>query len=127
MLKEALGKSGLSQRLLYKVFVPVRQALFVVTLLLIATILTLFTYNYLNPQNVFLKICAVIIPFSFYLEFADKIVNYIIRKTVKPKILPRFNFSKTIDENNKTYVVMPTIISSLCLIIYLKNKSEEII
>lgn len=113
LLKEALGKSGLSQRLLYKVFVPVRQALFVVTLLLIATILTLFTYNYLNPQNVFLKICAVIIPFSFYLEFADKIVNYIIRKTVKPKILPRFNFSKTIDENNKTYVVMPTIISSL--------------
>ena len=113
LLKEALGKSGLSQRLLYKVFVPVRQALFVVTLLLIATILTLFTYNYLNPKNVFLKICAVIIPFSFYLEFADKIVNYIIRKTVKPKILPRFNFSKTIDENNKTYVVMPTIISSL--------------
>ena len=113
LLKEALGKSGLSQRLLYKVFVPVRQALFVVTLLLIATILTLFTYNYLNPQNVFLKICAVIIPFSFYLEFADKIINYIIRKTVKPKILPRFNFSKTIDENNKTYVVMPTIISSL--------------
>ncbi|MGN1013119.1 MAG: glucoamylase family protein [Clostridia bacterium] len=113
LLKEALGKSGLSQRLLYKVFVPVRQALFVATLLLIAIILTIFTYNYLNPQNVFLKICGVIIPFSFYLEFADKIVNYIIRKTVKPKILPRFNFSKTIDENNKTYVVMPTIISSL--------------
>ena len=113
LLKEALGKSGLSQRLLYKVFVPIRQYLFVVTLLLIAISLTIFTYNIINPQNLFLKISAVIIAFSFYLELADKVVNYIIRKLVKPKILPRFNFSKTIDEKNKTYVVMPTIISSL--------------
>ena len=113
LLKEALGKSGLSQRLLYKVFVPIRQYLFVATLLLIAISLTIFTYNIINPQNLFLKISAVIIAFSFYLELADKVVNYIIRKLVKPKILPRFNFSKTIDEKNKTYVVMPTIISSL--------------
>src|SRR5699024_3605165 len=106
-------KSGLSQRLLYKVFVPIRQYLFVATLLLISISLTIFTYNIINPQNLFLKISAVIIAFSFYLELADKVVNYIIRKLVKPKILPRFNFSKTIDEKNKTYVVMPTIISSL--------------
>lgn len=113
LLQEALGKSGVSQRLLYKVFVPIRQLLYIVTLLLTAAVLTVVTYNHLNPANLFLKICAVIISFAFYLELADKVVNYIIRKTVKPKILPRFNFSKTVDENNKTYVVMPTIISSL--------------
>ncbi len=113
LLKEALGKSGLSQRLLYKVFVPIRQPLFVITLLLIASVLTVFTYNIINPENLFLKISAVIIAFSFYLELADKLVNYFIRKLVKPKILPRFNFSKTIDDKNKTYIVMPTIISSL--------------
>ena len=113
LLKEALGKSGLSQRLLYKVFVPIRQPLFVITLLLIASVITVFTYNIINPENLFLKISAVIIAFSFYLELADKLVNYFIRKLVKPKILPRFNFSKTIDDKNKTYIVMPTIISSL--------------
>ncbi len=135
LLKEALGKSGLSQRLLYKVFVPIRQFLFIATLLLIASALTIFTYNIVNAQNLFLKICTVIISFSFYLEFADKIVNYFIRKTVKPKILPRFNFSKNVDDKNKTYVVMPTIISSLdkldkmiekMEVTYLANKSKNI-
>ena len=135
LLKEALGKSGLSQRLLYKVFVPIRQFLFIATLLLIASALTIFTYNIINAQNLFLKICTVIISFSFYLEFADKIVNYFIRKTVKPKILPRFNFSKNVDDKNKTYVVMPTIISSLdkldkmiekMEVTYLANKSKNI-
>lgn len=135
LLKEALGKSGLSQRLLYKVFVPIRQFLFIATLLLIASALTIFTYNIINAQNLFFKICTVIISFSFYLEFADKIVNYFIRKTVKPKILPRFNFSKNVDDKNKTYVVMPTIISSLdkldkmiekMEVTYLANKSKNI-
>ena len=135
LLKEALGKSGLSQRLLYKVFVPIRQFLFIATLLLIASALTIFTYNIVDAQNLFLKICTVIISFSFYLEFADKIVNYFIRKTVKPKILPRFNFSKNVDDKNKTYVVMPTIISSLdkldkmiekMEVTYLANKSKNI-
>src|SRR5699024_5084547 len=58
-----------------------------------------------------------------------------IRKTVKPKILPRFNFSKNVDDKNKTYVVMPTIISSLdkldkmiekMEVTYLANKSKNI-
>lgn len=135
LLKEALGKSGTSQRLLYNVFVPIRQALFVITILLLATVLTVFTYRAIEPQNLFLKISAVVISFTFYLEFIDKLINYIIRKTVKPKILPRYNFSKTVDANNKTYVVMPTIISSLdkldrmiekMEVTYLANKSENI-
>ncbi len=113
LLKEALGKSGLSQRLLYNVFVPIRQPLFVLVLLLSSLIGTIYTFKAINPTNLFLKIACAIVSFSFYLELADKVVNYIIRKLVKPKILPRYNFSKTVDENNKTYVVMPTIISSL--------------
>lgn len=113
LLQEALGKSGLSQRLLYKTFVPVRQHLFILTLLMLATIATFFTYRAINPTNVIFKISCVIIAFSFYLEVADKIVNFIIRKMVRPKILPRFNFSKGVDSNNKSYIVMPTIISSL--------------
>ena len=113
LLQEALGKSGLKQRLLYKVFVPIRQYLFIFTLLLIATAGTIVGYKIANPQNWFLKFCAVLIFFTFCLELADKIVNYVIRKTVKSKMLPRYNFSKNIDDDSKTYIVMPTIISSL--------------
>lgn len=135
LLKEALGKSGLSQRFLYKVFVPIRQFLFVVTLLLIATALSAITYKAISPSNLFLKICAIVISFTFYLELADKLVNYIIRKTVKPKILPRYNFIKNVDDSSKTYIVMPTIISSLdkldkmiekMEVTYLANTSKNI-
>ena len=135
LLKEELGKSGITDKLLYKVFVPTRSTLYVLSLLLIAIFLTIFTFKMINPQNLFLKISAVIISFTFYLELADKVVNYLIRKTVRPKILPRFNFSKTVDENNKTYVVMPTIISSLdkldkmiekMEVTYLSNTSKNI-
>ncbi len=135
LLKEALGKSGLSQRLLYNVFVPIRQILYVATMLIASLILTILTYKALNPNNLFLKVSAVVVLYSFYLEITDKVVNYLIRKLVKPKILPRYNFSKTVDENNKTYVVMPTIISSLdkldkmiekMEVTYLANKSENI-
>lgn len=113
LLQEELGKSGLSQRLLYKVFVPIRQYLFILTLLILGAVATFFTYKAINPQNIIFKISCVVIAFSFYLEIADKVVNFIIRKMVKPKLLPRFNFAKEVDSNNKTYIVMPTIISSL--------------
>lgn len=135
LLKEELGKSGLSQKLLYKVFVPIRANLYILTILIMAALLTIVTYNYISPANCFLKIASIIISYSLYLEVADKTVNYILRKLVKPKILPRFNFSKTVDELNKTYVVMPTIISSLdkldkmiekMEVTYLSNKSENV-
>ena len=113
LLQEALGKSGLKQRLLYKVFVPIRQQLFILTLLGLSTAITIAGYNIAKPENWFLKICAILIFFTFGLELSDKVVNYIIRKMVKPKMLPRYNFSKNIDDDSKTYIVMPTIISSL--------------
>ena len=135
LLKEELGKSGLSQKLLYKVFVPVRSSLFILTLIAIATILTVLAFKVIQPGNTLFKIATAIISFAFGLEIADKAVNYFIRKVVKPKILPRFNFSKTVDEENKTYIVMPTIISSLdkldkmlekMEVTYLSNTSKNV-
>ena len=135
LLKEEIGKSGLSQKLLYKVFVPVRSLLFIVTLLSIAVALTYACTRVIRLDNMFFKIVEVIVAFTFGLEFADKFVNWILRKMVKPKILPRVDFSKTVDEDNKTYVVMPTIISSLdkldkmiekMEVTYLANSSKNI-
>ena len=135
LLQEELGKSSLAQRLLYKFFVPIRSTLYILTLLLTALIFTILTCNKINPTNLVLKILAVVISYTLYLEIADKVINYLIRKIVKPKLLPRFNFSKSVDELNKTYIVMPTIISSLdkldkmiekMEVTYLSNRSENI-
>ena len=135
LLKEELGKSSVSQKILYKFFVPIRSTLYILSLLIIAILGTVLAFNIINVENTFFKIALAIVSFAFSLEVADKVVNYFIRKLVKPDILPRFNFSKTVDEENKTYVVMPTIISSLdkldkmiekMEITYLSNMSKNI-
>ena len=58
-------------------------------------------------------IIAFIITFTLSFDVSQKIVNYFFRKVLRPEILPRYDFAKTVDENNVTYVVMPTIISSI--------------
>ncbi len=135
LLKEELGKSGLSQKLLYKVFVPIRSSLFILTLITIAVVFTALSLHYIKFNNLFFTISQILIVFSFSLEFADKLVNWLLRKLVIPKILPRYDFSKNVDEDNKTYVVMPTVISSLdkldkmiekMEVTYLANTSKNI-
>ena len=43
-------------------------------------------------------------------EIVMQIISYILSKTVKPQIIPKLDFSNGIDEENKTMVVIPTII-----------------
>ncbi|MEG1009030.1 MAG: glycosyl transferase, partial [Clostridia bacterium] len=49
---------------------------------------------------------------------------YLTRKLVPPKILPRFDFAKTIDKKYSSYVVIPTIIASTKKIDELVDKLE---
>lgn len=82
---------------------------------------------------IFANILVAIFAFVFSMEVWEKIVNYIIRKSTGPKILPRLDFAKTVDEKNKTYVVMPTVTSLEKLdnmikkmeVTYLANESDN--
>ena len=113
LLKQELGKSVIADKFIYNFFVPIRSTLYILTLLISAILITIFTMRIIDLDKPVFIVLGTIVTFAFALEIADKVVNYFIRKTVKPKILPRFNFSKNVDDNCKTYVVMPTIISSL--------------
>ena len=79
-----------------------------------------------------LSIILLLIPAS---ELAIQIVQYILGKLVKPKMIPKLDFSEGIDEKNKTMVVIPTILKSeekvkelmrKLEIYYLANKSKNI-
>ena len=68
-------------------------------------------------------------------EIAIQIVQYILSKVVKPKLIPKLDFSNGIDEKYKTMVVIPTILNSKekvqelmrkLEVYYLANKSENI-
>ena len=64
-----------------------------------------------------------------------QVLNYILSKKVKPKLMPKLDFSKGIPEKYSTFIVIPTIINSKdkvkelfekLEVYYLANKSENI-
>lgn len=68
-------------------------------------------------------------------EIVIQIIQYILSKVVKPKPIPKLNYSQGIDEEHKTMVVIPTILKSKekvqelmkkLEVFYLANQSENI-
>ena len=68
-------------------------------------------------------------------ELVTQIMQYILSKIVKPKLIPKLDFSKGINEENTTMVVIPTILNSeekvqelmkKLEVFYLANKSKNI-
>ena len=63
----------------------------------------------------------LIIPIS---EIVIQIIQYFLNKIVKPKLIPKMDFSKGIDKKNKTMVVIPTILKNREKVIDLMRKLE---
>ena len=92
-------------------------------------------YIYYSIQNILL---AILIGLFFYIPISElviKIVNTILGKTVKPKLIPKLDFSDGIPNQFSTMVVVPTIIDSQekvkklikkLEVYYIANKSENI-
>ena len=68
-------------------------------------------------------------------EIVSKIIQYILSKIVKPKLIPKLDFYKGVPEEESTFVVIPTILKSKekvneliekLEVYYLANKSENI-
>ena len=92
---------------------------------------------FLNNQikNIGLSIISFIIFLIPTSEVSIQLVQYILSKTVKPKLIPKMNFSNGINEENTTMVVIPTIVKSKekvkelmrkLEVYYLANKSPNI-
>lgn len=71
-------------------------------------------------QNMTLFIISVIIFFIPTTELVIQLLQYILSKIVKPKLIPKIDFSEGIDEENTTMVIIPTIVDS-------KEKVKELI
>lgn len=88
-----------------------------------------------NIKNVWLFILSFIIFLIPSSEIVIQIIQYILSKVVKPKLIPKMDFSNGIDKNNATIVVIPTILKSKekveelmkkLEVFYLANKSDNI-
>ncbi len=135
LLKKELKKPYNFDIFYNKSIKPIRSELYIFTILLISSVITIFLLpTFLKFNNMFLNVIISLIIFSFMLEITIKLIDYILRKIKKPSILPRFDFAKTVDAKYPTYVVMPTIISSIekldsmikkMEVLYLANRSEN--
>ena len=113
-----------------------KKTLYVITsftvTLSITLILGIIMAQYIKAIYAYLIMLALYIPIS---EIYLQILNYILVKKVKPKIIPKINVLDGIDEENKTFVVIPTIVNSKekvksllrkLEVFYLANKTENI-
>ena len=120
-----------------KINIKEKTKIYISVYFISTTIIALFLANLLNRSinNIYILILSFILFFIPASEIVNQILSYILSKTVKPKIIPKLEFSKGITKENKTMVVIPTIINSRekvknlmkkLEIFYLANKSENI-
>ena len=88
--------------------------------------------NVKNTWGLIVNFLIFLIPAS---EFTIQVAQYILSKIVKPKLIPKLDFSNGIDKEHSTMVVIPTIIKSKekvqelmkkLEVYYLANQSENI-
>jgi len=135
LLIKSMGKSTLGINIKEKILNPLRPAIFILMLNVIAFIIAyIIDFYFIDHYALGYRIAIGIISFILGLEVADKIISYLVGKFVRPKILPRFNFAKTIDESCSTIIAMPSVINSLdkldkmiekMEVTYLANRSEN--
>ncbi|MEG0873265.1 MAG: glucoamylase family protein [Clostridia bacterium] len=114
LLKKAIGKQYFTDIIYNRFLKPTKPLLYVVSILILAFLMTCFADRYfINFNEPTLNIIFLVIEFVFSVEIMSKIIDYILRKNIPPKVLPRFDFAKTIDPKYPTYVVMPTLITSI--------------
>lgn len=72
-------------------------------------------------------ICSIIAFILFYIpasEITIQLIQYILSKIIKPKLIPKLDFSQGIPEENTTIVVIPTILKSREKVAELMRKLE---
>ena len=89
----------------------------------------------LRANNIWIFILSFIVFFIPISELSIQLIQYILSKIVKPKMLPKIDFSNGIDEAHSTMVVIPTIVKSRekvqelmkkLEVFYLANQSENL-
>ncbi len=135
LLKKELGKPYMLNLFENKVINKIKPQIYIVSILILALEFTVITTAYTTLfTEIWQIVLSMIFLFVFYVEVFGKIINYAIRKFMIPEILPRFDFAKTIDAKYPTYVVIPTMITSIekldvmikkMEVTYLANRTEN--
>ena len=135
------GKKELYQKLNYKskkeLSCTNKSRIYISVITILSLIISYYFAKIANSniQKTSFLILSMVAFFIPATEIVMQIISYILSKTVKPQIIPKLDFSNGIDEENKTMVVIPTIIKDKekvkelmrkLEVFYLANKSKNI-
>ena len=104
-----------------------------ITALFISTLIGVYIQNQIS--NITVSIITIILAYIPVSEILVQLMQYILGKTVKPKLIPKINFENGIDKENATFIIIPTILSSKekvrdlaksLEVYYLANKSDNL-
>ena len=124
------GSNKIYQELQYKVPKQLndqtKQKLYIAVNVVFSILLSILISSILNVriQNIWVFVINVLIFLIPASEFVIQIIQYILSKIVKPKPIPKIDFSKGIDEENSCMVVIPTILKNKEKVKELMHKLE---
>ena len=135
------GISELVEQLQYKnkkEMTKIERTKIYINMLLLASVILAIIVEvvvFISTKNIWISILSGILSIIPLSEIYIQIENYILGKTVKPKLIPKINLYSGVPEEYATFVVIPTIVNSKekvrslikkLEVYYLANKSENI-
>lgn len=86
--------------------------------------LCFFTFFYIKSNNLITSVLLAMLLYIPITEILNQIIIYLLSKIVKPKRIPKLDFSSGIPEEAATFVVIPSIISNVQKVKELAKKLE---
>ena len=92
----------------------IKQKLYIVTNIILSIAISFALSSILNlyTKNIKIYVLSFFILFIPSSEIVTQIIQYILSKIVKPKPIPKIDFSKGIDKEHTCMVVIPTILKN---------------
>lgn len=114
-----------------------KTKIYILSVTIFSILVSIFLSYILNLkiQNTGLSILSFILFLIPSSEVTIQIIQYILNKIVKPKLIPKIDFSNGIDKEHSTFIVIPTILKNKEKVqemmenlerYYLANKSENL-
>jgi len=101
-----------------------KAKIYIFTFIFLSIIISAGITAIVNLKNIWLNIVGFVLLLIPSSEIVTQLMQYILSKVVKPKIIPKIDFSEGIDEDNSTIVVIPTILKTKEKVIELMHKLE---
>lgn len=110
--------------------------LYIFSIVLLSTVIAIvLSYYIAKQQNIILGVILFILAYIPVTQIATYIIQYILNKSVKPRLIPKMDYINGVPKEDATMVIIPSIVKSpqkvkdlisKLEVFYLANKSENI-